>query len=165
MDLYILWLCPIVYTIHIIEEAPRFVSWTRRYPKLFTSIFNHKMFILGNTVWMLYNIVCVLLAILYPAPWSLILGLSTASWIFANSWIHIITTLSSGIYSPGVITASTLYLPVSIFIYWYFWQQGALDPMIFILSVIIGFAVMYLPFLGTRRIANLKTLPWIVREK
>lgn len=27
----ILWLVPIVYALHIVEEAPRFVHWTKRY--------------------------------------------------------------------------------------------------------------------------------------
>jgi hypothetical protein len=165
MNLSILWLCPIVYAIHIIEEAPRFISWTRRYPQLFSSTYNKRMFILGNSIWMLYNVISVFLAITYPAQWSLVLGLSTASWIFSNAWLHIITTLSSGIYSPGVITASALYLPVSIFIYWSFWQQGILTPAITIRSILLGFAVMYLPILGIAISSRIKTFPWIVRKK
>jgi hypothetical protein len=154
MNLIILWLVPIVYGIHIMEEAPRFVRWTKRYPWLFTSRFDTRKFIVGNILFMTYVIGSVSLALASPSPWTLILGLSTASWICANFLLHALTTLVSGIYSPGVVTAGALYVPTSLYIYGTLWQTGVLTPSLVLWSVLVGFAVMYLPFLASMIVAR-----------
>ncbi len=98
-----LWLVPIAYFIHIIEESPRFVPWAKRYlgaPSTFAQ------FVFGNVVFMAYVLISVSLAIFYPSEWTLVLGLATAAWIFSNFLIHAVLTLYTGEYSPGVVTAS-----------------------------------------------------------
>ena len=152
MALQILWAIPVAYAIHIAEEAPRFVNWTKSYPKWFPD-FTTRRFIFGNSVWMTYVIVSVVLAIYHPATWTLILGLSTASWIFSNSWLHIVTTLRSGTYSPGVITASMIYVPLPIYVYATVFNSGLLTPTVLAWSIIIGFAIMYLPMLLGRLVS------------
>ena len=146
MELQILWAIPLAYAIHIAEESPRFVKWSKNYPKWFPD-FNTRRFIFGNTVWMTYVLVSVILAIYHPETWTLMLGLSAASWIFANSWLHIFTTLKSGIYSPGVVTASMIYIPLPIYVYATVFNSGLLTPAVFTWSLIIGFAIMYVPML------------------
>lgn len=148
MDINILWLVPVAYAVHIMEEAPRFVPWTKRYSWLFSSSFSLPKFILGNLLFMTYVLVSVLLAVVYPAEWTLVLGLSTAAWIFSNFLLHASITLYSGEYSPGVVTGGAIYVPVSLYIYSIFWESGLLTPLDILLSVIIGFAVMYLPQLN-----------------
>lgn len=144
MDATILWLVPIAYSIHIVEEAPRFVPWAKRYlsaPSTFAQ------FVLGNVIFMVYVLVLVSLAVFYPGEWTLVLGLSTAAWIFSNFLIHASLTLYTGEYSPGVVTASAIYAPVAVYIYWTFIQSGILSQVDIVLSIIIGFAVMYVPTL------------------
>ncbi|MBN1167008.1 MAG: HXXEE domain-containing protein [Methanospirillaceae archaeon] len=144
MDLTILWLVPIAYFIHILEETPRFVPWAKRYlsaPSTFPQ------FVLGNVIFMVYVLAFVSLAVFYPSEWTLILGLSTAAWIFSNFLIHASLTLYTGEYSPGVVTASALYAPVAVYIYATFIQSGILSQSEIVLSIIIGFAVMYVPTL------------------
>jgi hypothetical protein len=51
---------------------------------------------------------------------TLVLGLSTASWVFSNFLIHAAFTLYTGEYSPGVVTASAIYAPVAVYIYYNF---------------------------------------------
>jgi hypothetical protein len=142
MDLNILWLVPIAYSIHILEESPRFVSWAKKYlgaPETFGQ------FALGNIIFMAYVIISISLAIFHPSQWTLILGLSTAAWIFSNFLIHATYTLYTGEYSPGVVTASAIYAPVSLYIYSNLWATGILNTLDIILSIIIGFAIMYIP--------------------
>lgn len=150
----IMWLVPIVYAIHIVEEAPRFVQWTKRYTWLFTSRFDKKGFIIGNILFMAYVVISVFAAVKYPSSLTLILGLSTASWIFANFLVHAVLTLSSGVYSPGVVSAGALYVPTSLYIYGLFWRTGVITLSVMVWSIIIGFAVMYLPFLNAMRVAR-----------
>lgn len=155
MNLHILWLVPAAYAVHILEEAPRFVTWTKKYPWLFTSRFTTPLFILGNAAFMAYVLVSVFLATNYPGQWTLTLGLSTASWIFANFTLHAVMTLITGVYAPGLVTAGAVYVPVSLYIYSSFWQAGMLTPSVVVCSVLIGFAAMYLPQLNAVRVARL----------
>ena len=142
MDLNILWFVPLAYFIHILEESPRFVPWATKYlgaPETFGQ------FIVGNVIFMVYVLVSVSLAIFYPSEWTLILGLSTAAWIFSNFIIHASYTLYTGEYSPGVVTASAIYAPLALYIYYNLW--GSITTLDIVLSIVIGFAVMYVPTL------------------
>ena len=96
---------------------------------------------------MTYVLISVFLATFYPSEWTLVIGLSTAAWIFSNFLIHASFTLYTGEYSPGVVTASAIYAPVSVYIYTNFLGSGILSNVDIILSIIIGFAVMYVPTL------------------
>lgn len=142
MDANILWLVPLAFFIHIIEETPRFVPWAKRYLSA-PSTFGQ--FVLGNVIFMAYVLVSVYLATFYPGEWTLVLGLSTAAWIFSNFLLHAFFTLYTGEYSPGVVTASALYAPVAVYVYTAFLGSGVLTSADIIVSVIIGFAVMYVP--------------------
>ncbi|HOW33179.1 MAG TPA: HXXEE domain-containing protein [Methanoregulaceae archaeon] len=144
MDFIILWLVPIAYFIHIIEETPRFVPWAKRY---FSAPSTFAQFVLGNVIFMGYVLIAVFLATFYPREWTLVLGLSTAAWIFSNFLIHASLTLYTGEYSPGVVTASALYAPVSVYIYATFLGSGILSNADIIVSIIIGFAAMFIPTL------------------
>ena len=142
MDLYILWLVPVAYFVHILEETPRFVPWALEYigaPETFGQ------FVFGNVIFMAYVIITTTLAIFYTSELTLILGLSAAAWIFSNFLIHAYYTLRTGIYSPGVVTAGAIYVPVSLYIFSSFWSSGLLNTLDVILSFIIGFAIMYVP--------------------
>jgi hypothetical protein len=139
-----LWLVPLAYGIHIIEETPRFVPWAKRYlsaPSTFAQ------FVLGNVIFMAYVLISVALATFYPGEWTLVLGLSTAAWIFSNFLIHASFTLYTGEYSPGVVTASALYAPISVYIYTSVLGSGILSNADILVSIIIGFAVMFVPTL------------------
>ena len=144
MDLAILWLVPAAYFVHILEESPRFVPWALKYlgaPETFGQ------FVLGNVIFMVYVIIATSLAIFYTSELTLIIGLSAAAWIFSNFLIHAYFTLRTGIYSPGVVTAGAIYVPVSLYIYSNFWASGLISNLDVILSMIIGFAIMYVPTL------------------
>ncbi|MGZ4934413.1 MAG: HXXEE domain-containing protein [Halobacteriota archaeon] len=135
---------PIAYFIHIIEETPEFVPWAKRYlsaPSTFAQ------FVLGNVIFMAYVLISVFLTTCYPSEWTLVLGLATAAWIFSNFLIHASCTLYTGEYSPGVVTASAIYAPVAVYIYANFLESGVLNNVDIILSIIIGFAVTYVPTL------------------
>jgi len=96
---------------------------------------------------MVYVLISVSLAFFFPREWTLVLGLSTAAWIFSNFLIHAYFTLYTGEYSPGVVTASALYAPIAVYIYATFVGSGLLSTVDIIVSVIVGFAVMYVPTL------------------
>ena len=144
MDLNILWLVPAAYFVHILEESPRFVPWARKFlgaPETFGQ------FVIGNVIFMVYVLIAASLAIFYTSQWTLIIGLSAAAWIFSNFLIHAYFTLRTGIYSPGVVTAGAIYVPVSLYIFSNFWASGLLSTLDVVIAFIIGFAIMYVPTL------------------
>jgi hypothetical protein len=96
---------------------------------------------------MAYVLISISLAIFYPNEWTLVIGLATAAWIFSNFTIHASLTLYTGEYSPGVVTASAIYAPVAVYIYSVFLGSGILSTVDIIVSIIFGFAVMYIPTL------------------
>lgn len=150
----VLWLVPLAYAAHIVEEAPRFVPWTKRYAWLFTSRFTPRLFVLGNAIWMVYVLISVILAQAYPSSWTIVLGLSTAAWIFSNFLLHAALTLTSGTYSPGVVTAGAVYVPVSLFVFSSVWSTGSLTVPELMASIGLGFAAMYIPLLNSFRVAR-----------
>jgi hypothetical protein len=142
MDLNILWLVPVAFFIHIFEETPRFVPWATRYLSAPTTF---GQFVLGNIIFMVYVLVSVGLAVFYPSELTIVIGLATAAWIFSNFLIHAFYTLYTGEYSPGVVTASAIYAPVAVYIYAVFLGSGMLSQLDIVASIVIGFAVMYIP--------------------
>ena len=58
---------------------------------------------------------------------------------------HILPTIVTRIFSPGVITAVVLFLPVGSWAYWGALRNGALDTTAIVASDTLGFALMLLP--------------------
>ena len=141
MNTSVLWLVAIAQIIHVLlEETPRFVNWAKNYnPK-----FDLKLFILGNSVIGGYMLISLVLATAYPSNWTLVLGLSTASFIFFNFLYHAYTTLSSGVYSPGVVTGGAISVPVALYVYWACHSDGALNIGVAAASILVGFLPMLL---------------------
>ena len=154
MNPNVLWLVPLAYAIHMAEETPRFIPWTKRYAWLFTDRFTMPLFLFGNGVFMAYVLVSVYLATTRTSEWTLIWGLSTAAWLLVNFLQHALLTLVSGEYSPGVVTAGAVYVPVALYVYQTFWRAGALTPSRLAWSIVIGVAVMWVPQLNAIRIAR-----------
>lgn len=149
----VLWLVPLAYVIHMVEETPRFVPWTKRYAWMFTNRFTMPKFVIGNSLFMAYVLISVDAAVRRPSEWALIWGLSTAAWILTNFLQHAVLTLVSGEYSPGVVTAGAVYVPVALYVYETFSRAGMLTPHRILWSVIIGIAVMWVPQGNAMRMA------------
>ena len=78
---------------------------------------------------------------------SLIYSLSIAALLFINVLFHIGCSIRLKGYNAGLITALLLYLPVSIYAYYYFWALGSLSPIELILSIILGVFWMIMVFI------------------
>jgi hypothetical protein len=78
---------------------------------------------------------------------SLIYSLSIAALIFINVLFHIGGSIRLKGYNAGLISAVFLYLPVSIYAYYYFWNSGALTPIESILSLLLGILWMAFVFI------------------
>ncbi len=60
---------------------------------------------------------------------NLVYSLSIAALLFINVMFHVGGSIRLRGYNAGLVTAVVLYLPVSIYAYYYFWNSGSLTPL------------------------------------
>lgn len=122
------------YGLHMVEEFSfGFVPWADRY----FGRFDWKQNLVGNFVFL----ICVAAAcfLYYEDPirylWA---GMSAAMWILANAFLHISCTILGREYSPGVVTATALYIPGGVYFLSQWGGNGLLTWQNVSLSFLIG---------------------------
>lgn len=108
-------LAPIVFVLHVIEEAPTFVPWFNRIvePDISESLF--------FTVNVVAFLITVALSGALAATREPVIAVINLAWLgclmFANALLHLTATVVHRQYAPGVITAACLYLPYYAFLF------------------------------------------------
>lgn len=129
----IFFLC-LFYAIHMAEEFPfGFVQWGDRY----FGNFDWTQNLIGNFIFFVCLAFACYLYYKNPAKY-LWVGMSGAMWIISNAFIHISATILSGEYSPGVVTASFIYIPGGLYFLVKWARKGLLNWKNIILSFIVG---------------------------
>src|SRR5215510_14434738 len=116
-----IWLFPPAFSLHDLEEWPRFTSWAKRYASpLFTQQEYNTIHIAGIIasflftllVWRFPNrtVVFVFFAFIFAPS------------VFFNTLFHAGATVVTHEYCPGVTTTLTLYLPIFFFVSSIAWQ-------------------------------------------
>ncbi|MFZ5609742.1 MAG: HXXEE domain-containing protein [Pseudomonadota bacterium] len=102
-------LAPLVFALHVAEEAPGFVAWFNARvepditPRLFASVNMTALFI---------TLAVAALAAGLRDRASILLAFGWLALLFlANGVFHIVATLAQGRYAPGAASAALLYLP------------------------------------------------------
>lgn len=102
-------LAPVVFALHVAEEAPSFVAW---FNSLVTPGISQGSFLRVNATALL---ITVTLAILTRTTKDKLSALATLAWLgflmLANGLFHAVAALVHARYSPGVVTGLVLYLP------------------------------------------------------
>jgi len=100
-----------VYGLHMVEEfCFGFVPWADRYFGKFDWTQN----IIGNVMFVVLLAFGCWLYFKKPAE-HLWVGMAGSMWILANAFLHISATLLGKEYSPGVVTATILYVPSGLY--------------------------------------------------
>ena len=71
-------------------------------------------------------------------------GMSAAMWILANAFLHISCTILGREYSPGVMTATVLYIPGGIYFLFVCGRKGLLTWENVLLSFLVGAMIFML---------------------
>ncbi|MDD9946836.1 MAG: HXXEE domain-containing protein [Myxococcales bacterium] len=104
------WLGPVAYAIHILEEAQNFAAWASAH---FAKGFTTAQFVKNNLIIMGILVALTALASLYPRRWTaLIHFFQLSAGILHNALFHMAATAYLGVYSPGLLSAILLYIPV-----------------------------------------------------
>ena len=129
----------VISIVHVLEEySGGFVEQMKRFiPETDLSQF--------VSVNMTFIVLCFIAAIVGSA--NLVYSLSIAALIFMNVLFHIGGALRLRGYSAGLASALLLYLPISVYAYYYYWNSGALTGMDAILSIALGAFWMVLVFI------------------
>lgn len=102
-------LAPAVFVIHVIEEAPTFVSW---FNSLVEPDISEPLFLTVNGVAFLITIALAGALAATRNPAVAVVDLAWLGFLmFANALFHLVATVVHHRYSPGAITAACLYLP------------------------------------------------------
>ena len=129
-----IWMLPIIFIVHFLEELPRFPTWAKEY---INQAYTTKKFIIENMVMFVLILIAVLVAIFLPNV-GIIFVLAIAIAFFTNMIFHTFFTLKTGIYSPGIVTACIFFVPMPFYLYYLAEKEGLLTSVNVIISLIIG---------------------------
>ena len=130
------WLAVAAYALHIMEE--RILDWLGSARKSLDLTIEQENYRLVEGVFLILGAVAALVSANLP-----IIALSFAAFLLVNAiFFHIWPMVrTGGQFSPGVITAVILFLPIA----YYQYRLSASQPADYVLSVIIGGAVILSP--------------------
>lgn len=120
------WLFPLAFTLHVLEEVPQFTSWANRYAYAGFTFHDYLVIhIAGITTAFLAPVVIkffhhkfvvfTFFALVFTPP------------VFFNTLFHAGATAAFGVYCPGLITALTLYPPLFFFVSRLAYREGLLN--------------------------------------
>ncbi|MFZ5645938.1 MAG: HXXEE domain-containing protein [Bacillota bacterium] len=132
----------LVMFLHVMEEAFfKWPDWVRKMTGfshigwLDFTLVNAVMFALGGTG--------ALVRWEYP-----VFSLANASLVVINGILfHLLPTLKTRVYSPGLVTGIVLYIPAGTWLYIEAFKEGILNSNILIFSILLGCFYMSLPML------------------
>lgn len=107
------WLFPLVYFLHVLEELPHFTNWARRYA---APGFTMRAYLTIHVIGIAVALLAPLVIWLFPNRIVIFLFFTivfTPAVCF-NILFHAGATAAFGVYCPGLITALVLYPPLFV---------------------------------------------------
>lgn len=115
----LLWLVPVFFTLHNLEEAPFMEGWSKRLPLKVHPTVSTRQFVIAVTFLTLAGFLLTYFGVEYLANqtgYLIVLGIQVI--LLFNAFIpHIATTVRFRMYSPGVVTAILVTLPFSFYLF------------------------------------------------
>ena len=135
-------MAPVIYAAHIAEEVPGYERW---FNSLVTPGIGEGALLRANVVPCMFVALLAGMAVL--TRWRALM-LCLLAWIsffmFANAVFHVMATLALIRYSPGVVTATVLYLPFCFWFARYLITRMRIGPDIVALIALLAGLPMYL---------------------
>jgi hypothetical protein len=134
------WAPLIAATLHIFEEfvwPGGFSEWYHRYQPSVALSFTPRFAVVINGILLL---ACLGAALQGPTPQGVALWLTVVAILLGNVGFHIMAVLRTGAYSPGVVTAVLLYLPLGIYGFRYFIHARLASTGTAAAALLVGFS-------------------------
>jgi hypothetical protein len=131
------WLFPPAFTLHVLEEWPRFTGWANRYA---SPLFTRRRYTTIHVAGIMGAIGSATIVWAFPtrAVVFVFFALMFAPGLMFNTIFHAGGTIVTREYCPGVITAVTIYMPVFYFVSRLAWRENLLDLRTLIIGLIIA---------------------------
>jgi hypothetical protein len=140
-----IWWAPLgAAALHMVEEfgyPGGFADWDRRYrPEIRASI-TPRLHLVVNALLLL---LCAQVWELAPldrteARWGAgTAWLALAALLFSNAVFHVVGTVRTRSRSPGVVTSVLVYLPLTVYGYWWFLASGRVAPLAALAAAAVG---------------------------
>lgn len=115
----LLWLVPVFFTLHNLEEAPFMERWSQRLPLRIHPTVSTRQFVIAVTFLTLAGFLLTYFGVgvlANPGGYLIVLGIQAI--LLFNAFVpHIAATIRFRMYSPGVVTAILLTLPFSFYLF------------------------------------------------
>jgi hypothetical protein len=156
-----IWLLPVICLAHVAEELPRFVGWAG---KFFKVPYTQKKFVAENVVIWALSVASVVATVVCPATSlagkvATIFVLGIPFGLLGNTILHASSTLKSGVYSPGTVTACLLFPPISIYTLYLAAAQGLLVWSNLIPAIFLGIALLPIIIAIVHRVIDRRIQP------
>jgi hypothetical protein len=147
----LLWLVPVFFMLHNLEEAPFMESWSKRLPVNFYPTISTRQFVVAVSFLTLAGLMLTYASLAWlPTSIGYLLILEMQAILFFNAFIpHLVTTIRFRLYSPGFLTAVLITIPFSFYLFQRAFAQGVLTwAQFWLLLGIAPFAMVLLAFLS-----------------
>ncbi|GEM_PF-1559208 len=132
------WLTVINYIVHYAEEGPRLAEWIETHCPVKNFTYTQKKLNLENLMYFGFLLIGVVLLNLYPGVLLYqAMVFSVAGAFVANTWFHARPTLTTAIYSPGVVSACVFNQIVLLLLLLKAHSLGILTIPLVVLSLIL----------------------------
>ena len=115
----LLWLVPVFFTLHNLEEAPFMADWSKRLPTNFHPTVSTRQFVIAVTFLTLAGFLLTYMGLEYlnnSTGYLIVPGIQMI--LLFNAFIpHLASTIRFRMYSPGVVTATLVTLPFSFYLF------------------------------------------------
>ncbi len=131
------WLFPVAYILHVLEELPQFTNWARDYANAGFTMRDYLVIHLSGIV---VAILAPVVLRVFPNRVAIFIFFTfvfTPAVCF-NILFHAGATAAFGVYSPGLITALTLYPPLFYFVSRQAFREGLLTNRIASVSFVMA---------------------------
>jgi len=151
-----IWLATAAYGLHILEEF--MLDWRNWARAVIGLPFEWSDFYIVNALVIVLGIVAANLATAAPG-----VALAYAAVLLINAiFFHIAPMfMTRGRFSPGLITAILLFLPIGVASYWKAAEGGLLDGWTLMSSLLLGAVLMAMPIV----LLNLKGRPYFRQDR
>lgn len=147
----LLWLVPIFFMLHNMEEAPFMERWSKRLPSKIHPIVSTRQFVAAVTFLTLVGFLATYVSVEYlknSLGYLIVLGIQAI--VFFNAFIpHIGATIRFRMYSPGVVTGLLITFPFSLYLFQRALAEHIISwKQIWILLAIAPFAMVFFAFVA-----------------
>jgi hypothetical protein len=134
------WLFPLAFLLHVLEEYPHFATWAQQNA---SAAFTRQDYIQVHAVGIVLAFVSAALVSLFPNQFVVLtfFALVFTPAVFFNVLFHAGATAVSGAYSPGLLTALTIYLPLFYFLSHLAYAEGRITNPPGMIAFIVAAAV------------------------